>query len=346
MRWSLYGLSTASPIAYTAQMTLFSLTPTHILLAIVAIAVLVFAILFIIARRHANRLIHSSHDKRQQRYANYPELHPTVIKQQHQLAAYPLCLTTSDGLHLSALYAPSRNGAVVILSHGYKMDCAEMIPIATLLVSHGYGILLPNQRSHGCSDGEQISFGNHEWRDLEAAVNFLVHQENASSIGLFGNSMGGALALCYAARDPRIAAVIAQSPYASIAHSINKGVRQFSGLAPFPFAPLIHYHAQRKLNINTASIAPLNTIAAISPRPILLMMGGQDHHVEPDGIFKLHQAAGDTAELWYEPDLDHVEFYQKLPLEFEQRVVDFYNRHLLNQEAVGANNLIIHSNPW
>lgn len=330
MSYLLYGLFNASPIIYTLKMSLFNITVTHIILAIIAICALLFLTLFIITNNHAQRLTHSSPEKRHNHYLKCPESQPDFIAQQYQLKVQQIDLTTNDGFYLSALYSPSSNGATIILCHGYKMDCAEMIPTAKLLAIHGYGVMLPNLRSHGNSDGELISFGLHEWRDLEAAVHFILTQDEHTTIGLFGNSMGAAIALCYTARDPRIAAVIAQSPYASIAHSINKGVRQFSDLPAFPFAPLIHYHAQRKLKIDTATIAPVNVIANITPRPILLMMGGEDNHVEPEGIFALQHAAGANAQLWYEPLLGHVEFYQQLPLKFEQRVVDFYNRNLLN----------------
>ncbi len=302
----------------------------HLILSLIVITVLAaLTALVVIAQRQAVRLTSSAPTNRQQYAVDHPENSPELLLQQHQLQAQPIELTTSDGLRLFALYAPSTNGSVIILSHGYKMNCSEMIPIAALLAKHGYGVLLPDLRSHGRSDGNQISFGGHEWRDLEAAVNFLVQKNPRDTICLFGNSMGGALGIVYAARDPRIAAVIAQSPYASVAHSINKGVSKFSGLPPFPFAPLIHYLAQRRLHIDTAKVAPINTIAAISPRPIMLMMGGQDQTVEADGIFALHQAAGENCELWFESELDHVEFYQCKPEEFEQRVVAFYNQALL-----------------
>jgi pimeloyl-ACP methyl ester carboxylesterase len=315
-------------------MSLFSTSNTHFtvfMVTFVAIAVLSFVVLCVIAYRQAHRLTYSSQESRHKHYDSHPELAPTTVGQHYQLNAHPLSLVTADGLNLSAHYTPSRNGAAIILSHGYKMNSSEMIPIAALFAQHGYGVLLQDQRAHGMSAGEQISFGRDEWYDLEAAVNFLEQQLGITSIGLFGNSMGGALSLCYAARDSRIKAVIAQSPYASIGHSIKKGVKQFTGLPAFPFAPLVHFMAQRKLKINSNKIAPLNAIAKIHPRPVLLLMGGQDHYVEPQGIFALHHAAGDSAELWYEHHLDHVEFHEKHPAEFERQVMTFYAHHLLNR---------------
>jgi len=303
----------------------------NIIISIIIIAVVAaLSAVIVICQRQAVKLTSSSPANRQQYALNHPENNPELLLQQYQLQAHPIELITSDGLHLFALYAPSTNGAVVILSHGYKMSCSEMIPIAALLAQQGYGVLLPDQRSHGRSDGNTISFGYHEWRDLEAAVNFLIEQNPHNNIGIFGNSMGGALAMVYAARDPRIAAVIAQSPYASVGHSINKGVSKFSEVPAFPFAPIIHYLAQQRLGIDTAKVAPVNTIAAIAPRPVMLLMGGNDQTVEAQGIFVLQQAAGANCSLWFEPELDHVEFYQRKPEEFAHRVVGFYNHALLN----------------
>jgi pimeloyl-ACP methyl ester carboxylesterase len=302
----------------------------HIIITSCVIIILAAATaLLVIAQRQAISLTSSAPERRQQYQLEHPELRPELLLEQHRLRAQPITLTTSDGLKLFALYAPPHNGATIILCHGYKMSCSEMIPIGALLANHGYGVLLLDLRSHGRSAGEQISFGYHEWRDIAAAVDFLYQQEQVPTIAMFGNSMGGALAIAYAARDPRIASVISQSPYASVAHSINKGVSKFSGLPAFPFAPLIHYLAQHRLSINTDEVAPVNTIAKISPRPILLMMGGQDQTVEADGIFALQQAAGKQCELWFEPELDHVEFYQRLPEEFEQRIITYYDQALL-----------------
>ncbi len=306
-------------------MSIFS--PQNIIIVIVIVVIAIGGAIFVVAKRQAVRLTSSSIAKRQQREIDYPELRPETVQAQYNLNAEQLQLTTSDGLHIFALYVPSKNGAVIILSHGYKMTCSEMIPIAAVLVKHGYGVILPDQRAHGRSEGEQITFGHHEWRDLDAVVNFL-EQRKISKIGIFGNSMGGAMAICYAARNQRIGAVVAHSPYASLSHSINKGVRRFSGLPPFPFAQLILHLAQRQRHFNAATVAPVNIIANISPRPVLLMMGGIDQTVEADGIFALKKAGGDSTELWFEAELDHVEFQEKLPEQFEQRIVGFYQRAL------------------
>lgn len=281
---------------------------------ILTIALIATGGLLVVAHRQAQQLLS----------------HPLASRQaasaapQATLTSQALELTTADQFRIQAHYVATRNGATIVLCHGYKMDHNEMLPIAAMLAQNGYGVLLFDWRGHGLSSGEQISFGLHEWRDLEAAINFIASRQPDSTIGLFGNSMGAALCLDYAARDPRVAAVVAQSPYASLAHSINNGVRRFTGLPPFPFAPLIKFFAERQLGSTLDSVAPIHAMAKISPRPVLLMMGGLDRSVEPSGIFALQQAAGAGTELWYDAELGHVDFYRQHPAEFERRLLSFY----------------------
>lgn len=299
-----------------------------IYLFITLLILLIITVVTTLAYLQAKRLTRSSQPARHKYFSQLPSVIESAREQQLQLKPIALSLTTKDGVRLSAHYTPSQNGAAIILSHGYKMSSREMLAIADLLTQHGYGTFMQDQRAHGMSDGEQISFGRDEGYDLESAVDFLEQQLNIAAIGLFGNSMGGALSLCYAARDPRIKAVVAQSPYASIGHSIKKGVKQFTNLPPIPFAPLVHFMAQKRLKIDSIHLAPINAMAKISPRPVLLMMGGKDRYVEPQGIFTLHDAANGCAQLWYEPELDHVEFHEKHPAKFERNILSFYAQHL------------------
>jgi hypothetical protein len=58
------------------------------------------------------------------------------------------------------------------------------------------------------------------------------------------------------------------------------------------------------------------------------MMGGRDTWVNPDGGRRLYLAAGEPRELWFDPELEHLEFSEKRADEFEQRVVAFFDRYL------------------
>lgn len=101
-------------------------------------------------------------------------------------------LQTIDNLTLTGWYIPPKNGAVIILQHGYRANSSEMLPIGLMLAKHGYGVLLFDFRGHGKSEGNTVTLGLNEIQDTDAAVSFLLEQPELNKIGLIGNSMGGA----------------------------------------------------------------------------------------------------------------------------------------------------------
>jgi len=244
-----------------------------------------------------------------------------------------ITLNTQDRVRLSVWYLPPQNGAAVVLLHGYKADHAQMLPIAALLVRHGYGVILPDLRGHGQSEGELITFGYHEWRDVDVVYQYLIAQPDvdAERIGVLGNSMGGAIAILYAAENPKVKTIVAQSPYASLHDMVGTNVKRVINWPPFPLAPTILFLAERKAGFQAEALAPIRHIRQISPRPVFIMMGGKDSWANPDGGRQLYAAAGEPRELWFDSELEHLEFSEKRADEFEQRVVAFFDKYLLNK---------------
>ena len=63
---------------------------------------------------------------------------------------------TDDGLTLRGWYAPSRNGAAVVLVHGLGGSRLGPRKHARLLAEHGYGVLLYDGRGRGESEGDTL----------------------------------------------------------------------------------------------------------------------------------------------------------------------------------------------
>ena len=180
-----------------------------------------------------------------------------------------------------------------------------------------------------------ISFGLEEMQDLTAWIEFVqqVDGVDPERIGIFGNSMGGSLAIQAAAQSTALKAVVAHSAVASIRSTVETSVRHFTGLPPFPFAPMIMFWVERDWNINPSVLDFTQWIDDLSPRPVLLMQGGADVVIEPSSGQLLYDAAREPKEIWFEPTLDHVAFYDERPEEFERRVVGFFDRYLLSPSA-------------
>lgn len=242
-------------------------------------------------------------------------------------------VTSEDGFELVGWFIRPQNGALVMMQHGYKGNRTGMLEEAVMLHKHGYGVLVTSIRAHDLSDGELITFGYYEVRDLEAWYQFLLIQEDVDpgKIGILGNSMGASLAIQYAAQNENIKAVVAQSAFSSLDDTVSTSVEAFTGLPAFPFGPLIVFWAELELGEDSSLISAKKWIAQLSPRPILLLQGGKDVLIAQDSVEKLFQAAGEPKELWYEPDIGHTEFDTAMPEEFERRVVSFFDRYLLGE---------------
>ena len=282
--------------------------------------------MFWVARREAARLVTHLPDERPP-----IERTPADVGMDYR----DVQVTTSDGLRLAGWWTPSKNGAAVIVQHGYKTNrSTQLLEIAATLARGGYGVLLSSLRAHDLNDGRVISFGLEEMKDLSAWLAFIQTLEGVdpSQIGIFGNSLGGSLAIQLAAQTQSIKAIVTHSAVASVRSTVETSIAYFTGLPPFPFTPMILFWVEQDWAMKPDLLDFTVWIAALDSQPILLMQGGADVVVASESGQLLYDAAREPKELWFEPDLGHVDFQRERSQEFSDRVVGFFNRHLLNPE--------------
>lgn len=147
-------------------------------------------------------------------------------------------IKSSDNLRLHALWIPAeRPRATVVLVHGYRstylLDFAMML---NFYHQQGFNILLPDQRSHGLSEGKYITFGVKESQDMQAWVSF--HNENLWSgpVLLSGMSMGASTVLFTANEQlpDNVMGIIADCGFSSPKEIIQK---VFKDLTHLPAGP-------------------------------------------------------------------------------------------------------------
>jgi fermentation-respiration switch protein FrsA (DUF1100 family) len=205
-----------------------------------------------------------------------------------------------------------------------------MLGVAQILHNYGYQVLVASLRGHDLNDGEQISFGLREMKDLDAFYEYLRVRPGVdpNRIGVFGVSMGGTIAIGFTARNAGIRALVSDCAFSSVADTVGTSVKFFTGLPEFPFAPMVVFWTEQEVGGSMADIDAKKWIPQIAPRPVLLMQGGADQVVSPESGAKLFEAAREPKELWFEPDVGHTEFLKKRPAEFEKRITAFYSKYL------------------
>lgn len=232
-------------------------------------------------------------------------------------------LLTEDGIRLSAWYTPPRNGAVILLAHGYGDNRPEWVH--ALLAKKGYGVMAWDARAHGESGGEISTIGYLEVLDVKAALQYVLAQPDVKHVGAWGGSMGAATLILAAARNPQIEALFVDSSFDSLDD-------EFNFLVPYPVLnPLAKLIAQTETGINLQAVSPVAVIGEISPRPVYIVQGTGDTVAPPDSGEKLFNAANEPHFLWEAENVKHLMIDLDNPRKYQRRLVDFFDQWLLGK---------------
>lgn len=202
----------------------------------------------------------------------------------------------------------------------------HLLPIAEELAERGYDLLMMDLRAHGKSGGQRYSLGYWEWRDVLGAVDYLESRpdQDGCVVGM-SFSMGAAAMMEAAARDTRIDAVVIDSAFAELRPLLDRHLPQASKLPPL-FTPPTLLMGQLLYGMDLDSVRPVEDVARILPRPMLLIHGTGDGYIPSEDSKRLQSAAGGKAELWLAPGSDHVAAYRDHPHEYIQRLTSFLDQ--------------------
>jgi uncharacterized protein len=239
-----------------------------------------------------------------------------------------------DGdLRLAGWYMPHAGAQrAVVLVHGASVNRwiefgGGFLRLGVELQRRGFAVLMIDLRAHGESEGERVSFGVEERRDIMGAVDWLKGQGFApGSVGVLGVSMGASAAIGAAAEDSDIGALVADCGYADMGLLLWRHWYSASGGLPSFYLPTTILMG-RLLGYDFFSDRPLDEIGRIAPRPVLIIHGDADRLVP---LFDAQElaAAGSSAELWVVPGAGHGGSYRMNPQAYIERVAAFFERNL------------------
>jgi uncharacterized protein len=135
---------------------------------------------------------------------------------------------------------------------------------------------------------------------------------------LFGQSLGGALAIHYAARNKErgaLRAVISDSAFADYRGIVKEKLAAFFLTWPFQWLPA--------LTVDN-DYSPLASVRAVSPLPLVLIHGERDAVVPAHHSKRLYDAAAEPKELWLLPEAGHIESVRDPAL--RRRLSEFVRR--------------------
>ena len=190
---------------------------------------------------------------------------------------------TGDGLTLSGwLFEPTAaSKGLVVFLHGKDANRGHFANDARRFTTRGYTVLAYDQRGHGRSEGELCTFGVKEVPDLQRAIDAFAPA--GAPVFVLGESMGAAVALEAAARDPRIKAVVAGAAFSDLSIIVKERQPFFVSDAVFDEALL---EAQRRAGFEIDSVSPARDAAHISV-PVLLLHGTEDPFISLQHSYRI-----------------------------------------------------------
>lgn len=145
-------------------------------------------------------------------------------------------LTTSDGVHLSALVLGNGTKGI-LLAHEQGYNICSFLDMGAELADSGYLVVIPEYRNHGASqdfaeDNQSIDL------DADAALSEL-KRLGATDVFLAGASCGGSTAIIAGARQELLikGLIILSSPAQCGPHDAIPDVKKISAPSLFVFSP-------------------------------------------------------------------------------------------------------------
>jgi len=208
---------------------------------------------------------------------------------------------------------PAGKGRLVIVVPGYRSHKAHLLREYTYWLAQASGVLAIDTRGNGESGRAPFSFGDDERRDVAGAVAF-ARQKGYRRIALFGTSAGGAAAIAEGAHDPAVQAVVSDGAPASVRSGLTGYLRgrgyPLPGLGALAIMGALGFHLGHLPGQGDAA----RNVAALSPRPLLLIHGTRDHVIPVSNSEEIAQAADPrhTAVLTFK-EADHMSEMDRSP---------------------------------
>lgn len=236
-----------------------------------------------------------------------------------------------DGYVLSGKYFHNKDGAPLdIIFHGYRSnsfnDCGGGFKLAWDL---GHNVLLPDQRAHGESQCNIITFGVNERHDCVSWCNYAKNRFDNVKIVISGVSMGAATVLMASDLElpQNVKGIIADCGFSrpiDIILEVGKNMH----ISPEIAAPFVSFAAKLLGGFNINETSAVQAVKN-SKVPILIVHGDEDRLVPVNMARKIFEACNNKKQLMIVKGAGHglsyiieEELYKKTINKFKTSVIN------------------------
>ncbi|WP_299123434.1 alpha/beta fold hydrolase [uncultured Winogradskyella sp.] len=202
----------------------------------------------------------------------------SIINDSSQFKREKLSFKSFDGLNLSALLTRATIDSIkgtLILVPNSSSNKYTLLDFSEFLAKRGYNSVAVDLRGYGESEGKFCTYGVKEKKDIQSLIDRLHQYENIEPIGIWGNSLGAAVAIQAMGIEKRIKFGIVESTFTDYKTSMDT---YFTRLTKVKLKPLTNYIVDRSGSIGDFDVDDASPIkyAENVTQPIIIAHGEKD----------------------------------------------------------------------
>lgn len=238
---------------------------------------------------------------------------------------------TNQGLKQDAWYVPAETATnkTVIVVHGFTNDKEDMKPYAWMFHELGYNVLMPDNMSHGDSEGQIIGYGWNDRLNVIKWAEMLVEQNSDSEITLFGVSMGAATVMMASGEESlpdQVVNIIEDCGYSSVWDELKYQAKEMYNLPAFPILYEVSAISKIRAGFSYGQASSVNQLKN-NTRPVLFIHGSDDTFVPTSMIYKNYQATQGEKELYIVKGAGHAKSFETDPQAYIEKISTFLKKY-------------------
>jgi uncharacterized protein len=244
-------------------------------------------------------------------------------------------IPVADRDTIDGWYLPPRNGALIVILHGYGRDHHRAWRYGGFLNKAGYGLLAFDFRSSRTRGRLPTTLGHYEIADALAALAWVRSRPDLQSarVGLLGESLGGSIALVAAAERPDVRAVLTDGAFSTGEQALEDACSRWAHLPGRPTARLCREVGRLVTGCDPGALDVIAASHALRGRPLFIIHCLRDDRLSAIHPQALWEAAGRKDPIWIIPGVGHNEGWIRHRALYEARARAFFDRHLLGRGA-------------
>lgn len=185
--------------------------------------------------------------------------------------------TKLKGYHVKS--SLSKPKASIILVHGIGGCKEHFTNLAANLAKKGYDCWVFDNRAHGESEGLYTTYGYLEKKDIKAIVDAIKQKTPETKVAIWGNSLGGAIAIQALEYDKRIGFGIIESTFTNLRQIVYDYQKRLFFDVGIEFASNMALDEAGKIaRFNPDKVSPIEAVKKIT-QPILICHGDKDENI-------------------------------------------------------------------